>query len=235
MKLGKASCIAVCLGLYSSANAAQLISVLSSIDNTASLMAGDQSNSTLFDYATASQFHIWDNRVEINGITITFASTNNDTSRFLELGIFESTGSHGTDLAPGAWMGSFDTSTIPASDTKFSMDLTTISDFVLSGNRDYLLVWNAPPGAPYLGLKGSGTTNYMINDGVAGFFTGNKARSGDGGATWDSAMQTGFDHVSITGNIVLPLPAAFWLFGTGLLFLGGVAGRKDRIRLVRPL
>ena len=94
-------CIAASLGLVSSANAAQLISTLSSYDNTGNSMAGDQSNTTIYDWATASRFHVGDNYIVVEGITVTFDSTNDDTSRYLGLAIFESVGTPGSDLAPG--------------------------------------------------------------------------------------------------------------------------------------
>ena len=97
VKLMKLFCIAASLGCFSSANAAQLISTLSSYDNIGSLMAGDQSNTTIYDWASASRFHVGDNHVEVHGITVTFDSTNDDTSRYLELAIFESVGTPGSD------------------------------------------------------------------------------------------------------------------------------------------
>ena len=48
-------------------------------------MAGDQSNSTTYDWATASWFHVGDNYIAVEGITVTFDSTNDDTSRILNL------------------------------------------------------------------------------------------------------------------------------------------------------
>jgi hypothetical protein len=227
VKLMKLFCIAASLGCFSSANAAQLISTLSSYDNIGSLMAGDQSNTTIYDWASASRFHVGDNHVEVHGITVTFDSTNDDTSRYLELAIFESVGTPGSDLAPGTLIGSFDTSTIYASDTEFAINLKTRSDFTLLPNTDYLLVWNAQPGAPYLGIKRGGTVDQMINDGGAGYFTGEKEFSLDGGSSWNSHNQYGFDYVSINGKIAAPVPAAFGLFGTGLLGLIAIATRKE--------
>jgi len=228
IELMKVACLAAGLGLFSSVNAAQLISTLSSYDDTGNLMAGDQGNTAIYDWATASRFHVGEDYIVVDGITVTFDSTNDDTFRYLELGIFESVGTHGVDLAPGALIGSFDTSTIYASDAKFAIDLGTLDDFGLLPNTDYLLVWNAQPGAPYLGSKRGGTVERMINDGVAGFFTGEKAFSLDGGSSWNSHNQNAFDYVSINGKIsAVPVPAAFWLFGSGLLGLIGMAGNKS--------
>jgi hypothetical protein len=230
VELIKIFCVAASLGLFSSANAAQLISTLSSSDNTGNLMAGDQSNSTTYDWATASRFHVGDNYIAVEGITVTFDSTNDDTSRYLELAIFESVGTAGLDLAPGVLIGSFDTSTTYASNTKFAINLGTYGDFTLLPNTDYLLVWNAQPGAPYLGLKRGGTVDQMINDGVAGYFTGEKEFSLDGGSSWSSHNQNGFDYVSINGEIsAVPVPAALGLFGTGLLGLIAIATRKEAL------
>ena len=226
--LKKLFCIAASLGLYCSANAAQMISTLSSVDNTGSLMAGDQTNTTSYDWATASRFHVGANYITVQGITVTFDSTNDYTSAYLELAIFESVGTPGLDLAPGELIGSFDTSTIYASATRFTMDLGTHGDFTLLPNRDYLLVWNAQSGAPYLGLKRGGTVDQMINDGIAGYFTGEKAFSLDGGSSWGSHNQYGFDYVSINGEISdVPVPEAFGLFGTGLIGLLAIARRKE--------
>ena len=227
IKLIKIYSIVATLGLFTSANAAQLISTLSSFDDTGNIMAGDQSTTSIYDWATASRFHVGGDYIVVEGITVTFDSTNDDTSRYLELAIFESVGTHGSDLAPGVLIGSFDTSTIYASDTKFVIDLGTIDDFMLFPNTDYLLVWNAQPGAPYLGLKRGGTVVRMVNDGVAGYFTGEKAFSLDGGSSWSSSGQYAFDHVSINGKIsVVPVPAALGLFGTGLLCLIGISRNK---------
>jgi hypothetical protein len=228
VELIKSFCIAASLGMFSSANAAQLISTLSSYDNTGNLMAGDQSNTPTYNWAAASRFHVGDNYIVVEGITVTFDSTNDDTSRYLGLAVFESVGTHGLDLEPGVLIGSFDTSTIYASDTKFAMDLGTHGDFTLLPNTDYLLVWNAQPGAPYLGLKRGGTVDRMINDGVAGYFTGEKAFSLDGGSSWSSHNQYGFDYVAINGRVsAVPVPAAFGLFCTGLLGLTAIARRKE--------
>ena len=219
----KVFCIAASSGFFSSANAAQLISTLSSFDNIGSLMAGDQSNTTTYDWASASRFHVEDNYIDVQGITVTFGSTNEDTSRYLELAIFDSVGTHGSDLAPGTLIGSFDTSTIFANDTEFTINLNADADFTLLPDTDYLLVWNAQSDAPYLGLKRGGTVDRMVNDGVAGYFTGEKLFSLDGGTSWNSHNQYGFDYVSINGRIAAPIPAAIWLFGSGMLGLAGIA------------
>jgi hypothetical protein len=228
VELLKLFCITASFGLYSSANATQLISTLASYDNTGNLMAGDQSDTTTYDWVTASRFHVGNNYIKVQGITVTFDSTNNNTSRYLELAIFESTGAPGLDLAPGELIGSFDTSAIYASNTRFAIDLGTDGDFTLIPNTDYLLVWNAQPGAPHLGLKRGGTVDQMINDGVAGYFTGEKEFSLDGGSNWNSHNQYGFDYVSINGEIsAVPVPDAFELFGTGLMGLIAIARRKE--------
>jgi hypothetical protein len=228
IELIKIACVAASLGLLSSANASQLVSTLSSYDNTGNLMAGDQSNTSTYDWATASRFHVGGNYIVVEGITVTFDSTNDDTSRNLKLAIFESVGTPGLDLAPGVLIGSFDTSTIYASDTEFAVDLGTHSDFTLFPNTDYLLVWNAQPGAPYLGSKRGGTVDRMINNGVAGYFTGEKEFSLDRGSSWNSHNQYGFDYVSINGEIsAVPIPGAFGLFGTSLMGLLIIARRKE--------
>jgi len=69
----------------------------------------------------------------------------------------------------------------------------------------------------------------MINDGVAGFFTGELMFSTSGGnsGSWYSGNQYGFDYASINGTVsVIPVPTAVWLFGSGLLSLIGLARRK---------
>lgn len=239
MKFCKIASAAIALVLSTNVNAA-LISTLQSFDNTARLIAGDQSNTTINDWATASVFHVGGKNITVEGMTAVFDSTTDDTSQYLKIGVYESTGSHGIDLAPGALVGSFNTSIIGKSDTRLSLDLTADSSFLLQGNTDYLLVWNAQPGAPYLGLKRGGTSNEMINDGIAGVFTGEIMASQDGGSSWYSNGQYGFDYASFNGTVsgngatpanatfsAIPLPAAAWLFGSGLLGLIGISGKKQ--------
>ncbi len=69
----------------------------------------------------------------------------------------------------------------------------------------------------------------MINDGVAGSFTGEIMYSTSAGSSgsWYSTNQYGFDYASINGSVsAVPVPAAVWLFGSGLLGLIGVATKK---------
>jgi hypothetical protein len=227
MEFRKIASAAVALALSTQVNAA-LISTLASFDNTGGLIAGDQSNTTSNDWATASVFHVDGKNLTVEGMTAVFGSTNDDTSQYLEIGVYESTGTHGIDLAPGALVGSFDTSTIYSSNTKSAMDLAAYSSFELQANTDYLLVWNAQPGVPYLGTKRTGTPDQMINDGIAGVFTGAIMSSQNGGASWFSSNQYGFDYASFNGTVsAVPVPAAVWLFASGLLGLVGVARRKQ--------
>ena len=229
-----AACISLAVVSFNSH--AALISTLSSIDNIASLIAGDQSNTTSYDWATASVFHVGGKNITVEGMTATFGDTNYSTTQYLEIGVYESVGTHGADLEPGTLFGTFDTSTIYSSNSKFSIDLTAHSSFELQANTDYLLVWNAQHGAPYLGTKRRGTPDRMINDGIAGFFTGEVLYSTSGGnsGSWYSGNQYGFDYASINGTVsavpaptaVIPVPAAAWLFGSGLLGLIGVATKK---------
>lgn len=222
----------VCLATVSFNSHATLISTLSSFDNITSLIAGDQSNTTSRDWATASVFHVDSKNITVESMTATFDYTNDSTAQYLEIGVYESTGTHGTDLEPGALLGTFDTSTIYASNSKFSIDLIATSSFQLQANTDYLLVWNAQPGAPYLGTKKRGTPDQMMNDGVAGFFTGEVMYSTSGGTSgsWYSGNQYGFDYASINGSVsTVPVPAAIWLFSSGLLGLTGLARKKVRV------
>ena len=229
-----AACISLAVVSFNSH--AALISTLSSIDNIASLRAGDQSNTTSYDWATASVFHVGGKNITVEGMTATFGVTNYSTAQYLEIGVYESVGTHGADLEPGTLFGTFDTSTIYSSNSKFSIDLTAHSSFELQANTDYLLVWNAQHGAPYLGTKRRGTPDRMINDGIAGFFTGELMFSTSGGnsGSWFSGNQYGFDYASINGTVsavpaptaVIPVPAAAWLFGSGLLGLIGMATKK---------
>ena len=212
---------------------AALISTLTSFDNTGGLIAGDQSNTTINDWATGSVFQIGGSNIIVEGMTAVFGSTNDYTSQYLEIGIYESIGTHGVDLVPGALIGSFDTSTINSSNTRLVIDLAAYSSFVLQSNTEYLLVWNAQPGAPYLGEKRTGTPDQIINDGIAGVFTGKILSSQDGGSSWFSSNQYGFDYASFNGTVsaigtvsAVPVPAAIWLFGSGLLGLIGISRRK---------
>jgi hypothetical protein len=221
--------ICACLAVVSFNSHAALISTLSSFDNIGSLIAGDQSNTTSRDWATASVFHVGGKNITVEGMTATFGDTNFSTAQYLEIGVYESVGRHGIGLEPGALFGTFDTSTIYSSNSRFSINLTAHSSFELQANTDYLLVWNARPGAPYLGTKRRGSPDQMINDGVAGFFTGEVLFSTSGGnsGSWYSGNQYGFDYASINGAVsVVPVPAAVWLFGSGLIGLIAVARRK---------
>ena len=109
----------------------------------------------------------------------------------------------------------------------------TDSSFELQSNTDYFLEWNAQPGASYLGTKRIGTPDQMINDGIAGVFTGEIMSSQDGGSSWFSVNQYGFDYASFNGTVLanetvstVPVPASVWLFGSGLLGLVCMARRK---------
>jgi len=227
MEFCKLASAAIALVLSTQVNAA-LISTLASFDNTGGLIAGDQSNTTSNDWATASVFHVGGRNIIVEGMTAVFGSTNNYTSQYLEIGVYESAGTHGTDLAPGALIGSFDTSVIYSKNAKLSIDLSADSSFVLQSNTDYLLVWNAQHGAPYLGTKRTGTPDRMINDGIAGAFTGEIMSSQNGGSSWFSSNQYGFDYASFNGTVsAVPVPAAVWLFASGLLGLVGLARRKQ--------
>jgi hypothetical protein len=219
----------ICLAVVSFNAHAALISTLSSFDNIASLIAGDQSNTTSRDWATASVFRVGEKNISVEGMTATFGDTNSSTAQFLEIGIYESVGTHGTDLEPGALFGTFDTSTIYSSSSEFSINLSADNSFELQANTNYLLVWNAQSGAPYLGTKRRGSPDKMINDGVAGFFTGELMFSTSGGnsGSWYSGNQYGFDYASINGSVsTVPVPAAVWLFGSGLFGLIGLARGK---------
>jgi hypothetical protein len=230
---------AICAGLaVVSINAhAALISTLSSFDNVGAHLAGDQSNTTVYDWATASVFHVGSNNITVESMTATFGDTNNNTAQYLEIGIYGSTGTHGSNLEPGELFGTFDTSTIYSSSSKFSIDLAADNSFELQADTDYLLVWNAQSDAPYLGTKRRGTPDKMKNNGIAGIFTGEILYSTSGGSagSWYSGNQYGFDFASINGTIsatpvlatsAVPVPAAAWLFGSGLLGLAGFARRK---------
>lgn len=233
MKFFKSVFIASAVALSTNVHAA-LVSTLASFDNTGGLIAGDQSNTTSNDWATAAVFHVGGKNITVEKITAVFGSTNNYTARYLELGVYESTGVHGVDLAPGGLIGSFDTSIILPNPARSPVDLSAHSSFELQADKDYLLVWNARHGAPYLGTKRGGTPDKMINDGIAGVFTGKVMSSLDGGSSWFSVNQHGFDYASLDGSFSasitvssVPVPAAVWLFGSGLLGLAGVAGRKE--------
>ncbi|MGB5440278.1 MAG: VPLPA-CTERM sorting domain-containing protein [Gammaproteobacteria bacterium] len=238
MKYCKLISVAIAFVLSTNVHAA-LISTLESFSNTAGLIAGDQSTIAINDWATASVFHVGTRNIIVEKMTAVFGSTDENTSKYLEIGVYESTGIHGVDLAPGALIGAFDTSIIDSNQTNLSIDLTAIRSFELQSNTDYLLVWNAQPGAPYLGTKRTGTPDQMVNNGIAGFFTGEVMSSQNGGSSWFSVNQRGFDYASLDGTVsakaavlsninvsTVPVPAAVWLFSSGLLGLTGVARRK---------
>lgn len=226
MKYCKLAAAIIAFTLSTNVNAA-LISTLTSFDNLGGLIAGDQSNTTINDWVTGSVFQVGESNITVEGLTAVFGLTNDNTSQYLEIGVYESIGTHGVDLAAGVLIGSFDTSTIYSSNTKLTIDLAAYSSFVLQSNTDYLLLWNAQPGAPFLGEKRKGTFDQMINNGTAGFFTGKVLSSQDGGSSWFSSNQYGFDYASLNGTVsAVPVPAAIWLFGSGLLGLVGISRRK---------
>jgi hypothetical protein len=226
MKSCKFAAAVIAFALSINVNAA-LISTLTSFDNMGGLIAGDQSNTTINDWVTGSVFQVGESDITVEGLTAVFGLTNDNTSQYLKIGVYESIGTHSVDLAAGALIGSFDTSTIYSSNTKLTIDLAAYSSFVLQSNTDYLLVWNAQPGTPFLGEKRKGTSDQMINDGTAGVFTGKILSSQDGGSSWFSSNQYGFDYASLNGTVsAVPVPAAIWLFGSGLLGLIGISRRK---------
>ena len=62
--------------------------------------------------------------------------------------------------------------------------------------------------------------------------------SQNGGSSWYSNGQYGFDYASLNGTVsvngavpangtvsAIPLPASVWLFGSGLLGLVGISGK----------
>ena len=64
----------------------------------------------------------------------------------------------------------------------------------------------------------------------------------NGGSSWYSTNQYGFDYASLNGTVsvnavvpangtvsAIPLPAAVWLFGSGLLGLVGISRKNQAV------
>jgi hypothetical protein len=71
MEFYKISSAAIILILSSNVNAA-LVSTLTSFDNTGGLIAADQSNTTINDWATASAFHVGDKNIVVENMMAVF-------------------------------------------------------------------------------------------------------------------------------------------------------------------
>ena len=78
--------------------------------------------------------------------------------------------------------------------------------------------------------KGEGRNQFETVEGV---FTGEILSSQDGGSSWYSLNQYGFDYASLNGKVLaggtvsaVPVTVAAWLFSSGLFFLVGMAWRK---------
>lgn len=87
---------------------------------------------------------------------------------------------------------------------------------------------NFTPGTPgTVSASGSGSA---LSAAGAGTWTGNVVNYGNVGAAWaafDGTPYTEKFNVTLNGTAaVVPIPAAVWLFGSGLLGLVGVARRK---------
>jgi len=80
--------------------------------------------------------------------------------------------------------------------------------------------WNVVNAQTGLGggeyTDGSGLNTYTINDAIGGTFMDNGPFIG---------FNANFDMTSVTMSAV-PVPAAVWLFGSGLVGLAGVARRR---------
>ena len=81
------------------------------------------------------------------------------------------------------------------------------------------------PGTPSVSLTGSALT------GPDGAWTGSLVSAGNVGAAWqlfDGTPYTEKYNITVNGTVAppIPVPAAVWLFGSGLLGLVGVARRK---------
>jgi hypothetical protein len=74
-------------------------------------------------------------------------------------------------------------------------------------------------------------TGSALQDAGTGMWTGTLVSAGNIGAQWGDFNQTQYSEVwniKITRDAVIPVPAAVWLFGSGLLGLVGVARRRKR-------
>ena len=85
-------------------------------------------------------------------------------------------------------------------------------------------------GSVSLTLTGSNLTFAGTTGGGLGLWTGQLVSVGNVGASWGPFAGTPYSEVytvNVTGPVV-PIPAAAWLFGSGLIGLVGVARRRRR-------
>jgi hypothetical protein len=72
-------------------------------------------------------------------------------------------------------------------------------------------------------------TGSALVDAGAGLWTGTLVSAGNIGSNWgafDNQQYSEIWNVTITSNTVVPVPAAVWLFGSGLMGLVGIARRR---------
>ncbi|MCK5001950.1 MAG: VPLPA-CTERM sorting domain-containing protein [Gammaproteobacteria bacterium] len=135
----------------------------------------------------------------------------------------------GVPTAPQFWSWDFDAGTISiANTTTFYASVWTVHDVTFSDRGDG--TYGGTPGSANMLFDWSGSGNRPIEA------VWDVTDNGDGTATVASVSSTimassaffpGF-HPTFTGNLSsVPVPAAVWCFGSGLLALIGVARRKS--------
>jgi hypothetical protein len=102
---------------------------------------------------------------------------------------------------------------------RYSIDLSTSGITLTAGNYWVGFHNNTQEEAPHWTFASAGTS-----------FDGLNALSYDGGAIWQKPYIPGGIRDGLTfrvqGISAVPIPTAVWLFGSGLLSLVGIAGRK---------
>lgn len=111
----------------------------------------------------------------------------------------------------------------------WNFDNNTVGGATDSPNTTNLLVTGTSSNNPQGLAPGFSVTGTALQDAGAGSWTGTLVSAGNIGSAWGGFADQQFSevfNVTITSAAVVPVPAAAWLFGSGLIGLVGVARRR---------